>query len=332
LNKGVIATMFSWTSAFSGSICARIGTLPGGPRKPLSAVILAAVVGALTACAGPPAAPQPHPATTSGMPRLLETVALHLPVQDYLATNAQVQMVSRARDVLVQECMHTFGFTYPGPRSYADHYGPRSLVDRRYGITDIKLAAQDGYGMGARDPARQKRPAAARTTPSWETALTGQGRSQLQGRKVPDGGCYGQADRTLDGSTAASPNNVAQALQFESYARSQQDPRVVAVFADWSSCMAARGYQYTSPMTAMADPRFEHVAGHTADANEIAVARADIACKGQVNVIGVWFTVESDYQRDRIANDTHAFLDLRRNLEREVDSARTILTGTIITS
>jgi hypothetical protein len=62
--------------------------------------------------------------------------------------------------------------------------------------------------------------------------------------------------------------------------------------------MKERGYSYSSPMVAVEDKRFTKSA--TASAEEIRVAQADVACKRENNVIGVWYAVEVAYQERAI--------------------------------
>jgi hypothetical protein len=259
---------------------------------------------ALAACSTQAAAPGGSALVVGPVPNLLASVNLRLPVQDYLLTDEQGRQVGRARLVLIQQCMKRFGFTYTVAETDAGEYGPRSLTDRRYGITDAKLAATSGYGQGVRDPTRQKRPPTPKLGPDGETVLFGQGRSHVKGLPVPPGGCIGAADRGLDRSAppGADPD-MGQKLQFRSFDWSKENARVQAVFRAWSACMAKAGYDYADPLTVVADPKFTSPA---ANADEIKVALTDIECKRRTNLVGVWFTVESVYQRQQISMNAAA--------------------------
>lgn len=72
--------------------------------------------------------------------------------------------------------------------------------------------------------------------------------------------------------------------------------------------MTAKGYDYRTPLDPPHDPRF---AGGL-PAAEIATATADVACKKQANVVGVWFAVESAYQKRLVAKDRDVLRRLRR--------------------
>jgi len=96
---------------------------------------------------------------------------------------------------------------------------------------------------------------------------------------------------------------LGQKLQFQSFEWAKRDEQVQAVFRAWSACMARSRYHYADPLAVAADPRFEGPVSK----DEVAVAQADIRCKARTNVVGVWFTVESSYQREQISRNAAAF-------------------------
>jgi hypothetical protein len=281
-------------------------SMPRRRRLGLAACLPGVLAGILASAAcTKPAAPNPPALVVGSIPKLLDSVHLHLPVQDYQLTDAQNQVVGRARLVLLARCMQRFGFRYPSTADdHPERYGPRSLTDRRYGITDAALAATSGYGLGARDPARQHRPAKPARTPDEETVLFGQGPTHVHGRAVPPGGCLDEAGRELDRQVPAGVDlDIAQKLQLQSFEWTKQNDQVRAAFKAWSGCMAESDYDYTDPLAAAADPRF----GGRATPAEIRTALADIDCKARTDLVGVWFTVESAYQRQQISLHVAAF-------------------------
>ena len=91
---------------------------------------------------------------------------------------------------------------------------------------------------------------------------------------------------------------LPERLAYESFQRSQEDPRVKAAFAEWSSCMQDKGHKYKSPFDPFADPAFTPPGG----AKERKTAEDDIACKTATNLVGKWYAVESAYQQGLIAD------------------------------
>jgi hypothetical protein len=268
-------------------------------------VVCAAGLLALSACSAAPAAEQDAAPAIGSVPRLLESADLRLPVQDYLASEEQNAELAKAKLVLIRQCMSRFGVDYAVEFVPSDGYGPRSLTDRRYGITDLALAQEHGYGLGPRDPALQPPPVRPELGPDGQNALSGQGSSVVNGVEVPEGGCLAEADRALE--TATTNARLGQQLQRESFQESRQDSRVRSATKEWSSCMAEAGYRYTDPFAAAGDPRF--IGGLTDE--QIAVAVTDIDCKSRTNLVGIWFTVESAYQNRYIEQNAAKFEQTR---------------------
>jgi hypothetical protein len=269
-----------------------------------------AVLLALAGCSGASSRGEdPVEPAIGTVPKLLASVDLRLPVEDYLTTAEQNDRLGLARLVLIRRCMARFGFEYnikPVPTS---GYGPRSLTDRRYGITDAELARTFGYGLGPRDPALLVRPDKPQIGPDGENVLSGQGRSVVKELPVPDGGCLGEAERAFQQSVPSGADTTkGTQLQFRSFEESKGDRRVRAVFAEWSTCMSELGYRYTDPLAAAADPAF--IGPVTPE--QIAVATADIKCKDRTNLVGIWFSVESAYQRRQIDSDRAGFAIARQ--------------------
>ncbi|MFY1586545.1 hypothetical protein ACN267_18820 [Micromonospora sp. WMMD734] len=274
-------------------------------------VAIVAVV-ALAACTSTPSGTPAHAGepSTAPPPHLLRSVELRLPIEDYLPTAEQRDRLGTARLRLIQKCLARFDVRYPVKAVPGSAYGPRSETDRRYGITDLALARTDGYGLGTRDPARAGRPANPVLDADGITALHGTGRSTVRGQLVPAGGCVGEADDELARQVPAGVD-VAKAsrLQMWSFEESKRDSRVTAAFRAWSDCMQQAGFSYADPLSVMGDPAFE---ADAASSQEIAVATRDIHCKGEANVVGIWFTVESAYQRREIDSHRAAYDAIRQ--------------------
>jgi hypothetical protein len=278
------------------------------------------IVLALAACTAPSTVDGTDGEPPVGpVPTMLSIVDVPLPVQAYLATEEQLDRVALAEVALVRACLARFGFPYDVTPVPSGAYGPASLTDRRYGITDLDLARTDGYGLGPRDPGLATRPAKPDLGPEGEAVLSGQGPSEVRGRPVPEGGCIGEAGRGLTGPRASTADLYrGTELQLTSFAQSRVDSRVKSAFAAWSACMAGAGYRYADPLAAAADPAFIR----PLDQHEIDVATTDIGCKASTNLVGVWFTVESAYQQRAIDADPSGFAATRAALAARDELAR----------
>ncbi|CUU55508.1 hypothetical protein Ga0074812_105159 [Parafrankia irregularis] len=285
-----------------------------GVDSVLAALAVLAALVLLASCAGgkPDSEPaEPAEPAIGAAPKLLASSGLRLPVEDYLPTQDQLDRLSQANLTLIQRCMARFGVRYDVQPTPGGIYGPVSLTDRRYGITDAELARTAGYGLGARDPALQPKPARPDLDADGQTVLTGQGSSVVHGLAVPADGCLGEADRALVRSVP-KPDDLRRGnnLQMGTFEVTKRDSRVRAVFVAWSACMKEAGYHYADPLVVAGDPAFTSPPSTT----QIAVALADIACKARTNLVGEWFTVESAYQRRAIDADPTGFARTRAAL------------------
>lgn len=85
--------------------------------------------------------------------------------------------------------------------------------------------------------------------------------------------------------------------------------------------MHRSGYDYNDPLDAAGDTRF----GTGRTRLERDVALADIECKEAVNLTGIWFAVESEYQRGQLAENRAQLEDARRAGRARVVAAQGIL-------
>ncbi len=141
----------------------------------------------------------------------------------------------------------------------------------------------------------------------------------FNGKTIPDGACFGAAQRQVEGTTDVS---MPDQLSFDSWTAAKSDSRVVAAFAKWSRCMAASGYHYSTPMEANNDPQWS---GEKASAAEIAVAVADVNCKKTTNLVGVRMAVDAAYQRRAIGQHGVELNAIRAALGRQAATASAIL-------
>ncbi|MFJ4095617.1 hypothetical protein ACIPYS_28850 [Kitasatospora sp. NPDC089913] len=291
------------------------------PRRgrPLSVLLLtAALTSALALTAGcasgstgttaatPPATLAPmEPPPIGDIPRLSRVDDRILPVEAYLLSGEQFRQLDAAQGVLVTRCVRGFGLDYSAPAPTASG---TTQTTHRY--DPVELADVSANGYHSPDPDRGKKPGTAPSLGPDVTTVLGAGLGpdgrpapgtavDYRGKQLPSGGCIADAQRQLAarGGTGRDAD-VAVGVNYEGFERSRQDPRVLAVFRDWSRCMAERGYSYGTPADALKDPRWG--ATTTPSAEEVATATADVECKERVNVVGVWFTVESAYEQELI--------------------------------
>ena len=254
-------------------------------------VLLAVAV--VTSCASPepPGNARPTGAAasgdaTAGPPRIT------LPLDPYQVSDDDFATVSRALTELTDRCMRRQGLTYEAPAPQDTATAGPAGHERRYGITVLESARTHGYhlaGTPARHPEQPKR------SKAYERALTGTGKP-LDDAEFDDG-CTGEAHRELEAGIDMEAVDLPQWYKRDSFQRSLDDPRVKAVFAAWSRCMAEAGHRYATPLDPPADPG---VMGRTVTDHERSVAVADITCKRRTGLVDAWQRVETTLQRSTV--------------------------------
>jgi hypothetical protein len=270
----------------------------------------------------------PKAAATRSSP---STTMPALPLDAYVPTAEQWEVLNRAQGLLEQDCMRRLGFTRwqpPDPRVV------RQAPMYAFGIVDEQQAARYGYHsprvadlrrlwdqasrLSAAQRAQQRAELAAETGDSAFGALPG--------RQVPPGGCGGEADRKLaEGAPPHEPNLYGQ-LVTEANQRTVADNRVRAVVEAWSRCMRRAGFDYRSP-TELSGPEGNRWSTPEPVAAEIATARADVACKKQTNLPGVWLDVTAAYQRQLIEQHQLVLDQLQRQIAYKIRRANEVIKG-----
>lgn len=296
-------------------------------RPPLDRRLLGVVKAVMLVLLGTAAGcAQEGPAAEQGAPEigaLLEVGDLRtfsLPLDPFLIGPEQTQPISQATEVLARSCMARFGFELPAspviPAPYARH-------ERRYGLIDEAAAAVDGYRPSKALAASARKPVRVPFSPAAEAVATGRGPKVHNGTAVPEGGCMGEAKRRLEeGIGPVAQPDLAEQLLRDSYARSQEDARVVQAFARWSECMSRAGWDYADPHQAINDPAWQ---GDRAGDREIATALADVRCKKEVDLTRTWATVETAYLQQAVQRHAEVLQEIAQALKTRLDNAARIV-------
>ncbi|MFJ7271292.1 hypothetical protein ACIQV3_32395 [Streptomyces sp. NPDC099050] len=293
------------------------------PRPALPAAVLLALV--LAGCSDPDASG----GSAQGEPKLGEvavapaTASISLPLDAYTDTDAETARMGQVQQRLLSRCMARYGFPYEevrpsGAAGSAGAQGPEGRHRALFGAADAEFAAAHGYDATA-GKGRPVKPPTAPLSESATLVMHGerpggqQGAEQppdaateeeaaqvdsgidVGGQKVPAGGCIREAYRKLYAPTKDSVDLLFPfGLASEAHERSKGDSRVAEVLKNWSACMEKSGY------TGLKDP-YEVVQklGLEADPGgpkAVTAAKADVACKREVNLVGIWAAVEKAYQ------------------------------------
>jgi hypothetical protein len=228
-----------------------------------------------------------------------------LPLDADRLSQREYLTVQRAAWRLTRDCVRRFGGEYTVPESAVVANLPQLEHDneRRYGLLDGDSAAARGYNVAP----DQLPPPVDRSTawnPTDAEKLLVRGASggvadvpkDVAGNPLPSGGCQGEADRKLSDGAKSPPNeHLGEQLSLETFQRSGNDSRVHAAMAKWSACMKSAGYSYQTIWDPN-DKKWPDPAGQ----EEIATAKADVACKVESNLAAIWMQVETAYQKRKL--------------------------------
>ncbi|MFJ3975703.1 hypothetical protein [Streptomyces sp. NPDC090021] len=276
-------------------------------------------------------------------PQVLNSAGLKLPLDAYIARGDRIALLTRAQNTLIDQCMKRYGFRYVGR-------GGDPFPDDRarlYGVSDAETATRYGYknpsspSGGGQQAAPQPQlgpneslflngekdfdPSKPVPMSQEEAEQTGQGAINVDGQKVPAGGCRRESYLKLYAPTKDAVDiMLPQNMVTDSYLRSGEDSRVRKVTAEWSACMAEKGYKTDDPVSAQDDLGFQSAQNSP---QAITAARQDVACKERTNLVGVWHTTHTAYQ-NRLIEKNAETLDLaKKQLEERLRLAAQ-LTGT----
>ncbi|MFJ1709465.1 hypothetical protein [Kitasatospora sp. NPDC088346] len=245
-----------------------------------------------------------------------------MPIERFALTAEESGAVDRAKVLLANECLGGFGLDYRIP----EHSPPGAESSRRYGISDREVARDLGYHLPppAGGAGAAKQPTEAQEAILFGATRAGEPRSTApDGRPIPPGGCYGDAEARLDGGPRPEADiAAAAAVDKESFKQSLADPTVVAAFHTWSTCMERHGYRYQDPMASVGDRAFD-----TAEPTERekAVALADMDCKTETGLLKTWSAVEAGIQTRMIEENSSALNRLSAFQKRKIGLAREVI-------
>ncbi|NEC69912.1 hypothetical protein [Streptomyces sp. SID9727] len=281
----------------------------------------------------------------SATPRITDPNSFAFPLDPYLTKPDDQLTLSKAQAELTRQCMKRFGFTYrPTPqRPTVNPFGENGL---RYGVSSMQLAAKYGYGSGSGNgPDQSEAPASGAELLTGAAKLAMFGKEELKpsdlpssqeeaeaseanngviaGKAVPVGGCQREAAMKVFSPRRKSlPVTFTYGLTTDAWSRTRHDSRYVAVGRKWAECLKEKGYVTSpDPLTQDRDLKFPDPQSPQA----ITVAKADVACKEKVNLIGVAFAVESAYQKRLVEQNAEALKQVQRQQEEQLRLAASLL-------
>ncbi|MFJ4685931.1 hypothetical protein [Streptomyces sp. NPDC088789] len=281
------------------------------------------------------------PPAVAETPKITDANDRAMPLDTYLLNPEQRETLDNAYAGLMSDCMKRFGFDYTPPTvtEQPSGDGPRTRTDGRFGLQSAEQAEKWGYhpvgGITEKDDSPwgaegQKMTAVMQTAERGSDdpkEKFGSGGQVINGQTVPDHGCVGEARKKLTGSVDGSVGDpqTSTDLKLDTLAKAQQDARTRAVFAEWSTCMKGKGFDYADPLAANGDERWVRTPQPTR--HEIQVATADQECRAKHNVVGVWFAVDHAYQERAVEQNAEALSEAKADIDGMLKASASELAG-----
>jgi hypothetical protein len=292
-----------------------MGVTSSRARKLLKAAVIGAGLCVVAGCSAEQGETRPEP-PLGPVPVIQVDSDVTFPLDGYLISPERRATIRKSQDLLVRQCLRRFGFDMELPDREPDQVRGRVI-----GVVDDAEVAKFGYSDPETLESVRKAEQTRKELKPWPeekiAVLNGHG-SKKDG--VPDGGCAGEAQRTLGLTSQAKEvpgdENFVIALSRQSTELAEADSRLKDAWGRWSACMKDAGYHYADPWAANGDKRF---AGDDASPEEIAAARADVACRKKHDVNGIWVAVRTAYQNRLVVDHAEA---LEQHQERVDDQVR----------
>ncbi|WP_331447672.1 hypothetical protein [Streptomyces xanthochromogenes] len=299
---------------------------PGAGALRISGPVAAGAAVALLAAAGWSGSARPHDAPTIGaIPKITNSAQIKpLPLDAYTLNQQQYLDTLNAQRVLARSCMTQYGIDWHG----SDVIDPAPVgqkLDTLFLIIDENRAAQYGYhSPDDHSEDGKKTGTGSDPTPVEKSVFTGTYKGpDINGHSVPKGGCNAVVEAELSKGGAAGVGVFDAAnVMLGPYQQSKADSRVEDAFSAWSTCMKGKGYAYGTPNDAVNDPAWR---SPQPSPTELATARADVACKQQTNVVGIWWAVLTAYENQYIDQHAEELTKVKRQVDATLRNSATIL-------
>ncbi|MFC8829548.1 hypothetical protein ACFT9I_29880 [Streptomyces sp. NPDC057137] len=252
-----------------------------------------------------------------------------LPLARYEFSADETERTTQAQVRGAERCMAGFGFT----GFILDPTGPVS-VDRQasfatlvavamatpFGELDLDEARRWGYGWDPKLPGGEGKKGPTVTEAEYQVLYNADRATDLvvKGRKVPEGGCFGQASARLnEGVEDTTRMYTYTSRRTQALAKkARKDPDVSEALRTWATCVEDKGFKRYKGR----EEAFRDDAWHRGDdgntrrtQRERDTAVADIECAREHNTVGVWWAGEARAQSADIVSHRAQYEAVRRD-------------------
>ncbi|MEU6710073.1 hypothetical protein ABZ897_01225 [Nonomuraea sp. NPDC046802] len=293
------------------------GTVMPKRRKKVAYALTGLAVAAAGTVAAGMYVTRPTAAAPPVVPIGQEAIDLVLPFDRYWLSTFDIHTVESAEDILIRDCLQRDGMDWPLLPS-PDRQAEQPPNRRRYGVIEPGLAANYGYHLPPPDPITEKR----ETGWSERRKLPAEVRIAAYG-KEGGAGCWKKAHDHLLRNTAPYDAQKYNKYVGEAFDAARRDPQVVTGIRAWSACMKRAGFAYPDPFKAAGDKEWAKTPRPLP--RELATATADVRCKQETDLVGIWARVDTRIQQNLIREHESDFRQLAEAKARWLEAARQTL-------
>lgn len=288
------------------------------------------------------------PAVGDDYPLITDPDEIALPLDEYFFTTEGYQDFQAASAHLTAQCLQRFEVDVSAAELMGGPLPEFPGHQRRLGVFDLEVAQEYGYGappgwgqvwpegVAPADPGEVRRNG---WEPSEEEYFLYAGRSasesdrrlpeDVNGERLREDGCNGEAVWILSDGMSGAEGPDWQVRNSDAGPQAAADARMQRAEAEWSDCMREAGYRYERPLEAGSE-RYRESDGdgawdRPASPEEIADAVANVECKIETNLVGVWVAVMSEYQQQHIQEHWEELQQLRRWLDNVDENSTQVL-------
>lgn len=280
--------------------------------------VLAAVL--LASCSGSGGGDDDGPPPLGDVPKIAKSSEIPgLPMDGYTLTKEQFITFMSAQRIAARTCMARFGFDYKALDSTIDPAKAPPLQPEKvsyFGLIDTERAAQYGYQSPDVPPGQNKREGGGAPASEAEQAVyTGKSANQkVGGATVPEGGCARESGSAVQAGAVGDVNILTTGNErIDAHERALTDDRMKKVIEQWSACMKTSGYDYASPDDAVNDKKWQYTGARNQD--ELATAKADVACKHSTNVVGMWWALTAAYEKRYVEKSAEHLANVKKTMD-----------------
>jgi hypothetical protein len=240
-----------------------------------------------------------------------------MPVDAFNAQVEELGIVITAEQITTRNCMERLGFEYTVPPAMEPLDVIKIGVDPLLGVVSMSHAEEYGYHpdysmLTAEAPSSAPTSDKSEESAEYRQALGSDG----------EDGCSREGMNATFGVTSVSDEASESfgTVSNGAYNQATQDKRFKTAIVEWAKCMTDQGYEVTEPAELLSESW-----GDKPTAPEITQAIADVGCKQELDLWGLFIRLQTEAQEVLIDENIAGLTEYRQAWEAKVREAERII-------